>query len=163
MRKLSNFKVTQSLKMEYRTNKHFTLTIELAKSPQEVFGSITDGVAKWWGGQDLTGSSTKLMDEFVVHHPGSHYSKQQLVEWIPNKRVVWLVTESHLPWLKDPQEWTNTNMVFDLTDGDGTTLLHFTHEGLTPEKECYDLVSQGWKTAIGDWLFVFITQGKAHF
>ena len=34
-------------------NKNFTATIEVAKSPQSVFKSITNDVAKWWGGKDL--------------------------------------------------------------------------------------------------------------
>jgi len=38
-------------------NKSFTVTIEVAKSPQYVFKSITNDVAKWWGGKDLQGSS----------------------------------------------------------------------------------------------------------
>lgn len=32
-------------------NKNFTATIEVSKSPQSVFWSITNDVAKWWGGQ----------------------------------------------------------------------------------------------------------------
>ena len=33
-------------------NKSFTATIEVARSPQEVFKSITADVGKWWGGKD---------------------------------------------------------------------------------------------------------------
>lgn len=67
-------------------NKSFTVTIKVAKSPQYVFKSITNDVAKWWGGKDLQGSSKKLNDEFIIHHPCAHYSKQKLVEVIPIKK-----------------------------------------------------------------------------
>jgi hypothetical protein len=83
-----------------------------------------------------------------------------LVEVIPNKKVVWLVTESTLNWLQDKQEWTNTRMIFDLTTNGDKTLLHFTHEGLVPEKECYARCVQGWDMVIKDWLFNYITTGK---
>jgi hypothetical protein len=73
-------------------NKNYTVDIEVARSPEDVFKHITNDVAKWWGGKDLEGSSTKLNDEFIVDHPGAHYSKQKLVEVIPNKKIVWLVT-----------------------------------------------------------------------
>jgi hypothetical protein len=117
-------------------------------------------VAKWWGGKDLKGSSTKLNDEFVIHHPGAHYSKQQLIEVIPGQKIVWIVVDSELNWLKDTTEWTGTKMIFELTPEDDKTLLHFTHEGLIPEKECYNRCSQGWDMVIKERLFNFIAAGK---
>lgn len=145
-------------------NKSFTVTIEVAKSPQYVFKSITNDVAKWWGGKDLQGSSKKLNDEFIIHHPGAHYSKQKLVEVIPGKKIVWLVTESTLDWLqKDKREWTNTKMIFEIVPKGDNTVLHFTHEGLVPTKECYPLCHEGWNIVIRDYLYYLITEGKAHF
>jgi hypothetical protein len=145
-------------------NESFTASIEVPSSAQEVFKHITNDVAKWWGGRDLTGNSTKLHDEFIIHHPGTHYSKQKLVEVVPGKKIVWLVTESTLDWLqKDKHEWTNTKMIFEIAPKGDKTTLHFTHEGLVPEKECYSLCHEGWNTVIKDYLFNFITEGKAHF
>jgi hypothetical protein len=40
-------------------------------------------------------------------------------------------------------------------------VLHFTHEGLIPEKECYAMCERGWNMVIKDWLFNFVTVGKA--
>src|SRR4030095_6604455 len=103
-------------KLLYIYLESFTATIEVTKSPQEVFKIITSDVSKWWGGKDLSGSNTKLNDEFVVHHQGAHYSKQKLIELIPEKRVVWHVTEGTLYWLQvDKQEWTNTKMIFEIS------------------------------------------------
>jgi len=142
--------------------KDFTAIIELEKPSQYVFKTITDDVAKWWGGKDLEGSSAKLNDEFVIHHPGAHYSKQKLVEVIPDKKIVWLITESELSWLeKDKNEWTNTKMIFEISVEGDKTLLRFTHEGLVPEKECYEKCAHmGWDIVIKDWLFNFINTGK---
>ena len=141
-------------------NKDYTITIEVAKSPNDVFNAIND-VSKWWS-KDFEGSSTKLNDEFVICHPGAHYTKQKLVEVIPYKKIVWFVTESKLDWLeKDKDEWTNTKMIFEITTNGNKTILHFTHEGLVPEKECYARCEQGWNMVIKDWLFNFITDGKA--
>jgi len=143
--------------------KSYTTTIEVAKSPHDVFKSITADVARWWGGQDLEGDSTKLNDEFIINHPGTHYSKQKLVEIIPDKKIVWLITESTMSWLKDPTEWANTKLIFDITSKVDTTVLHFAHEGLTPEKQCYARCSEGWDTVIKDYLLNFITYGRPHF
>ena len=137
----------------------YTAAITVGKTPEEVFNSVA-AITKWWS-KDFEGSSTKLNDEFVICHPGAHYSKQKLVEVIPNRKVVWLVTESNLDWLeKDTHEWTNTKMIFDITKTENKTVLHFTHEGLVPEKECYARCSQGWNMVIKQWLFNFIADGK---
>ena len=144
-------------------SKNYTATIEVTNPPQDIFQRITDDVPKWWGGKDFSGRSTNLNDEFIVNHPGAHYSKQQLVEVIPGKKVVWLVTESKLSWLKDQEEWTNTKMIFEISAGNYSNLLHFTHEGLVPEKESYTRCAEGWNMVIKDWLYTFIMYGKAHF
>ena len=112
-------------------NKNFTTTITVKKSAQEVFSCITD-VTNWWS-KDFEGSSTILHDEFVIHHSGLHYSKQKLVDVIPNKKMVWLVTDSTLYWLQNDQhEWTNTKMIFEITTAGNNTILNFIHEGLVP-------------------------------
>ena len=136
----------------------YTADIEVAKSPEEVFHCLGE-VSKWWS-KDFEGSSKKLNDEFIINHPGLHYSKQKLIELIPGKKVVWLVTESKLNWLEKDNEWTNTKMLFDLTTKGDKTQLHFTHEGLVPEKQCYEQCEQGWNMVIKDWLFNYITNGK---
>ena len=140
-------------------NKSFTATIEVASSPEDVFHRIND-VSKWWS-KDFEGSSTKLNDEFVICHPGAHYTKQQLIEVVPGKKVVWLVTDSNLSWLeKDKHEWTTTKMVFEITSKGDKTVLHFTHEGLVPGKECYARCQEGWSMVLKEGLFNFITAGK---
>jgi hypothetical protein len=145
----------------YNLIESVTVAIEVAKSPQDIFKCITGDVAKWWGGKDLSGSHAKLHDEFIVNHPGAHYSKQKLIEVIPDKRIVWLVTESKLDWLeKDMSEWTGTKMIFEITAKGDVTLLNFVHNGLVPHKECYDKCSGGWNMIIKDYLFNYLTNGK---
>ena len=103
--------------------KGFTATIELEKSSQDVFMPLLNDIPKWWT-KDFEGQSTKLNDEFIIEHPGAHYSKQRLIEVVPNKKLVWLVTESHLNWLeKNKSEWTNTKMVFEVVTKGGKTVL----------------------------------------
>ncbi|HWB25140.1 MAG TPA: SRPBCC domain-containing protein [Chitinophagaceae bacterium] len=140
-------------------NKNYTATIEVAKSPEHVFNCITE-VPKWWS-KDFEGSSTKLNDEFVICHPGAHYSKQKVVEAIPGEKIAWLVTGSNLTWLeKNKAEWTNTSMVFDITVSGDKTIINFSHEGLEPGMECYNRCEQGWNMVIKDCLFNFINTGK---
>jgi hypothetical protein len=140
-------------------NQSYSATIEVVQPAGAVFNYIIE-VPKWWT-KDFDGDNKKLNDEFVICHPGQHYSKQQVIELVLGKKIVWLVTGSKMNWLeKDQEEWTNTKMIFELSTEGDKTLVRFTHHGLSPEKECYDRCSQGWDLVIKDFLFNFITAGK---
>ncbi|SHF45611.1 SRPBCC family protein [Flavisolibacter ginsengisoli] len=140
-------------------NRDYAITVEVAKSSQEVFDAISD-VTNWWS-KDFEGNSTKLNDEFTINHPNAHYSKQRLIEVVPNKKVVWLVIDSNLNWIKsNKQEWTNTKMIFEVNPKDDKTELRFTHEGLTPDKECCAMCVKGWDLVVGNWLLHLISTGK---
>ena len=127
-------------------------------TPQEAFKSI-NSVTKWWT-ENLEGSSQKLNDEFTVRFGDVHVSKQKLVELIPDKKVVWLVTDSKLNFIKDKQEWTNTKISFEIAEKDDKTQIHFTHIGLVPEVECYNGCSNAWGQYIKGSLFKLLTEGK---
>jgi len=123
-----------------------TVTVATPASPDVVFRALLN-VKQWWGFDDLQGPTAALHDIFTIHHPGTHYSKQQITEFVPGKRLVFSVIESRLDWLQNPDEWSGTRMIFDLSPGQ----LCFTHEGLTPEKECYERVNEGWQTIISEY------------
>jgi len=144
----------------------YTIAIEFAKPAKDVF-KLINNVSKWWtrvaNGQqtEYEGQSTSLNDEFVLRHGEKHYSKQKLLEVIPDKKVVWFVTDSKLNWIeKDKFEWTGTKMIFELTSQDSKTMLNFMHQGLVPEKECYEHSVQFWDMVIKDWLFNFVTSSN---
>jgi hypothetical protein len=84
-------------------------------------------------------------DEFsFLAGGGMHFCKQKLIELIPNKKIVWLVTESNLSFLENPKEWENTKLIFDISEKENKTKVTFTHKGLEPQIECYDGCSNAW-------------------
>jgi len=139
---------------------NFTTTIIVDKSPKEAFNAINN-VRAWWQGE-IEGNTEKLNDEFIYRMEEIHYSKQKIVEFIPNEKVAWLVTDSKLNPLnfKDESEWTGTKIIFEIAEVNNKTQVHFTHVGLVPEFECYGDCSWAWGELIQESLFSLITTGK---
>lgn len=138
--------------------KDFTTSILVDKPPVEVFTAINN-VRGWWQGE-IAGSTNKLNDEFTYQMGEIHFSKQKIVEFIPNEKVVWLVTESKINFVADKDEWVDTEIVFDITKVDNKTRLSFTHQGLVPAIECYGGCSGAWGKLVEQSLYSLITTGK---
>ena len=140
------------------TNSDFTTTITVNNTPKEVFDAINH-VRGWWQGE-ITGNTEKPGDEFSYQMMDVHYSKQKLVEMVPNKKVVWLVTDSNLKSFANKSEWTGTKISFEITPKNNKTEMRFTHEGLVPAFQCYGDCSNAWGMLIEESLFSLITTGK---
>ena len=136
----------------------FTTSILVDQTPMEAFDAINN-VRAWWPGE-IEGNTTKLHDEFIYRYKKIHYSKQKLVEVIPGKKVVWLVTDSSLNFVENKTEWTGTKIIFEISEKNNKTQIRFTHLGLIPEYECFDACSNAWTDIIRDGLRGLITTGK---
>jgi len=153
-----NSKEGSSLKTD---QSDFQISITVHASAHEAFQCINN-VTKWWT-ENLEGNSQKLNDEFAVRFGDIHYSKQKLTEFVPDKKVVWLITDSKLNFIKDKKEWNNTRIAFELVDLDNKfTKINFTHIGLVPELECHDACSNAWSQYISESLLSLINTGKGH-
>ena len=146
-------------------NKNFTTTLIVDQTPEEVF-NVVRNVRGWWSGyysEEFEGNTEKLNDEFSFRAGGgAHYSRQKLVEVIPNKKIVWLVTDSNLDFLEKKDEWTGTKVVFDISTKANKTQLVFTHDGLMPEIECYNSCAPAWSQYLHNKLLPLITSGNGN-
>ena len=113
--------------------------------PERVYDAIND-VRAWWGG--LVGRNDVVGGEWVYFVPDIHFSKFRTTDLVPGKRIAWLVTDSELSFLKDKQEWTGTTVEFDLAEVHGGTEVRFTHRGLTPQVECFEVCDLAWSEYI---------------
>ncbi|HWK02436.1 MAG TPA: SRPBCC domain-containing protein [Puia sp.] len=135
---------------------NYTVEIEVAKSPNNVFNHVID-LSKWWP-EEFEGESIKLNTEFVFRMGDMHYSKNKVVEFVPNKKVVWVTTESIRK--TDNFDWTGTKFIFELTPQGDNTSLKFTYDGIVLENESDRLV-QICDMTIKEIFYNFITYGKA--
>src|ERR1051325_52794 len=108
------------------SDKNFTYGFTSSKPVETIFETLLD-VRKWWFGifdETITGKSEKLNDEFTFMAGGGvHHTTQKVVELVPHKKIVWLVTASDLSFLKKPGEWKDTRFYFELSSkGDSTRI-----------------------------------------
>ena len=141
------------------STKDFSTTLLVTQTPEQVFKAITN-VRSWWSGyyaEEFQGDTEKLHDEFTFRAGGGvHYSKQKLVEVVPNKKIVWLIMESKLSFLEKTNEWTGTKVIFTISKNGSKTQLTFTHEGLTPQIECYNDCAPAWTQYVQNKLLPLI-------
>jgi len=140
------------------TTTDFTTTLLVDQGPHEVFTAINN-VRGWWS-EEIEGGTSKLHDEFDYHFEDVHRCKIRLSEVIPDKKVVWLVLDNYFNFIKDESEWKGTKIIFDITKQDNKTKLRFTHEGLVPAYECFEVCKNAWTQYIQESLFKLITTGK---
>jgi hypothetical protein len=138
----------------------FTTTFVVDRTPRVVFDAVRDP-RRWWSAE-IEGETTQVGDEFVFDVPGIHRTKQQLLEVIANRRVVWLVTEAEMTFIKQRDEWLDTRIIFDIAEEADGTRLTFTHEGLAPGIECYDACMPAWTEYVQHSLRQLITTGTGH-
>jgi hypothetical protein len=135
----------------------FTTSFLVDQTPAEVFEAIIN-VRGWWT-ENVNGDTEKTGDEFSVQFWDVHYSKQKLTEVIPNRKVVWLITESKLTFIEDESEWTGTEIVFDIAQKGNQTEVSFTQLGLNAGTECYKDCSNAWNGYIQNSLKKLIETG----
>jgi hypothetical protein len=139
--------------------KNFTTTMLVDQESKTVFDAI-NSPTDWWSGE-IEGSAKGLHHEFVYRYKDLHMSKQRVIEFVPEQKVVWAVTESLINYVEDKQEWTGTKIIFEISRHGQQTEIRFTHEGLHPQIECFDACSTTWSKIMQVSLLTFITTGKA--
>jgi uncharacterized protein YndB with AHSA1/START domain len=136
----------------------FATTIMVDQTPEEVFEAINN-VRGWWA-EDVEGDTEKVDDEFTHHYGNVHRCKIKIIESVPGKKIAWLVLDNYFKFTTDKTEWIGNRITFDISQKDGKTQLRFTHLGLVPEYECYDICFNAWTGYINDSLHKLLTTGK---
>ncbi|HTS45698.1 MAG TPA: hypothetical protein VMH01_14965 [Puia sp.] len=138
-----------------QTDYHCSITV--SKSAEESFTKI-NSVSSWWT-ENLEGSSRKLNDIFTIRF-GETFVTMKIIESIPNKKILWQVTDCRLHWLNDKKEWNATKINWEISNKNGLTHINMTHIGLVPKIECYKDCEKGWNFYVGESLFKLITEEK---
>lgn len=139
-------------------DRDFTMTLTVAQTPEQAFNAIKN-VRGWWS-ENIEGGSDKLGDEFTYRYQDVHYCKMKLMEAVPGKKLAWLVLENSFNFTQDKSEWKGSHVVFEISGNGNQTDIRFTHRGLVPQYECFNVCSNAWGSYINGSLRSLISTGK---
>jgi hypothetical protein len=152
----------------------FTTTILVDQTPAAAFNAINN-VRGWWS-EEIEGRTDRLNEVFNYHFEDIHRCQMKIIEFVADQKVVWFVMDNYFkPGIfndashhadnndkltKDQTEWTGTRISFEISEKNNKTQIRFTHLGLVPEYECFEVCCNGWTHYIQQSLFKLITTGK---
>ncbi len=139
-------------------DQNFSTTFTVDQSPEEAFAAINN-VRGWWS-EEIEGSTDRLGEVFQYHFQDVHRCTMKITELVPNKKIVWRVLDNYFSFTKDKSEWKDTEISFEISKKGDKTEINFTHLGLVPEYECFNVCSAGWSSYINGSLWNLITTGK---
>ncbi|TDJ59195.1 MAG: SRPBCC domain-containing protein [Nitrospina sp.] len=142
--------------------KPYECKITINAPPAKVFTALTtaEGFQGWWTADCEVATKPGAQSTFRF---GKTICVAQIRKMVRDQEVHWHCVEYFLDFsmVSKTDEWVGTSMNFHLTAGpDNSTDLHFVHEGLTPELECYALCESGWGHFLKTSLKKFVETGK---
>jgi hypothetical protein len=130
------------------------------QSPKEVFDAINN-VRGWWS-EEIEGITDKSGEEWKYRYKDVHNCKIKVTGLIPGKKVEWFVLDNHFSFTSDKTEWKGTKVIFEISKKGEQTEIRFTHVGLVPQYECFEVCSDAWGSYINGSLRNLITTGAGH-
>lgn len=139
----------------------YSTSVSIKANSATVFNAITKSVKKWWGNTDFPVS--KLDDEFTTSFDKTFW-KFKILEFKPHSKIVWDCIDAkhiHTGYKGIEKEWIGTSVEWKLEEkNQNETILYFTHNGLVPELNCYEICFPAWEIFVTQSLKSFIESGK---
>ena len=130
-------------------NYEHTITVKV--SPRHVFDALTKEMSAWW--TEMTSTVDKIGDRTTAKFEDGTTWSFEVIKLEENKLLeLRCYDANHIHPVTTPEmrtEWKNTILRFKITEKGGITHVHFTHIGLTPEINCYDICNSGWNHFFG--------------
>jgi hypothetical protein len=140
------------------TDKNYTTTFTVNQEPGAVFAAINN-VRGWWS-EDVEGYTTNAGDVWYYSAPELHRCTLKVIDSVSGKTIAWRVLDNSFTFIADKAEWVGTTIRFDIERIGTQSKVTFTHVGLVPDYECYDVCHDAWGTYVNGSLKSLITTGK---
>lgn len=130
----------------------YSISETVKSSPEEAYKAITERINDWWSNH-FEGTAVKSGQIFKVGFDAnmSTFKKMRIGATEVGRMVEWECIDSYLNLdsLNNKSEWIGTKMTWTIEPSDSGTKITITHEGLTPELECYEVCDAGWRQFFG--------------
>jgi hypothetical protein len=147
---ITDFRVNTSKQADYHAD------IVVPGSARHATDAISQ-VSSWWT-ENTKGNSKNTGDEFLVPF-GETYSRFKVTDYIPGKKIRWLVLDCNLHWMKNKKEWKDTEILWEISSSGDSTRIDMTHIGLVPGIECFEDCNKGWDHYVKKSLYKLLTEG----
>ena len=139
----------------------YSTEIQISAKPESVYKAITKDIDKWW--TELSNQALQVGDPLVVRFEKTTSWVMTVSEAIQNRSLVWKVTEANheLDGISAKDEWKGTTITWNIDETETGSKITFTHEGLVPALECYDICEAGWDYFLGS-LKNYLETGKGN-
>jgi hypothetical protein len=136
----------------------FAATVLVDESPEAAFAAVVN-VRGWWS-ENIEGPTDLPGEEFTYRYQDVHRCTVRVSEITSPTRVRWRVMDNSFNFIDDTREWIGTEMNFHIVRTASKTEIRFTHLGLVPTNECFDLCSNAWDFYLQTSLRGLIRTGK---
>ena len=131
--------------------KDYEHTINVKATPDRIFDAITKEMSSWW--TEMTSVVDSIGDKTTAKFEDGTTWSFEVTSLEKNKLIEFYCYEAnHIHPVTTPEmrsEWEDTTLRFEIVPGGAETDIHFTHIGLTPVVNCYDICRTGWDHFFG--------------
>jgi hypothetical protein len=144
------------------TEHDYTTVLTVPVTPDQAYAAVND-VRGWWS-QDVDGTTDAVGAEFDYRGNQDgvnvHRARIRVAALEPGRRVEWHVVDNWMSFIDDQSEWTDTRIVFEISATAEGSEIRFTHRGLVPAYECYDVCLDAWTFFLRTSLSALVTTGR---
>ena len=138
----------------------FNLRVRIEASSDKVFDAIANSIQDWWG--ITKGESNKPGGEFYTTFKPTKWTFRVDV-FEENRLIVWDCIEAyhvHSGYEGIEKEWLGSKISWELEEVGNSTQLRFSHDGLEPNLNCYEICTPAWEMFVTQSLKAFVESGK---
>lgn len=127
----------------------YSTEIQISAKPESVYKAITKDIDKWW--TESSNQALQTGDKLIVRFEKTTCWVMAVAEAIQNRSLVWNVAEANhdLEGITKKDEWKGTTIKWNIVEYETGSKVTFTHQGLVPELECFDICQAGWGYFLG--------------
>lgn len=112
--------------------------IQTDASPEKVYEAVTtpDGLRSWWTADSVAEPLVGSVAEFGFNNRSTLF-RMRIEELKPKQRAVW-------ECVGDDKEWKGTRLIWDISEKDGKTVLHFVHGNWRSRSPYFAVCNSTW-------------------